>query len=127
MIWLYYLLAGAIGGLLGGMGLGGGTLLMPILTFGLGVTPKVAAWLNLVSFLPAAAVSLVFHVKNKLVVWRETAYLLIFSFVGVAAAFLWGRGLSEEMTRRAFGYFLVMFGSISLFFVLFGYFKKTRK
>ena len=123
---IYFVLAGVVGGLLGGMGLGGGTLLMPILTFVLGVPTKLAAWLNLVSFLPAAAVSAVVHTKSGLVVWRETLYLLCFAFAGIATAFLLGGALSEEKLRHVFGCFLVLFGSISLFFVLFGYFKKKR-
>ena len=116
--------AGVVGGMLGGMGLGGGTLLIPILTFFLGLPTKLAAWLNLVCFLPAATVSLILHAKNRMVAWREMMFLLSFAVVGAAMAFVLGRSISEQTLKRAFGWMLIIFGSISFFSVLFGYFRR---
>ena len=45
------ILAGAIGGIIGGMGMGGGTLLIPLLTIFLGISQKLAQAYNLISFL----------------------------------------------------------------------------
>ena len=56
MVWL--IVAGLAAGILSGMGMGGGTVFIPILTEGLGVPQHAAQWLNLVAFVPAAVVSM---------------------------------------------------------------------
>lgn len=52
MRFLVCLLAGLAGGVLGGMGMGGGTVLIPILTMLCGVPQHMAQSVNLFSFLP---------------------------------------------------------------------------
>ena len=45
-------IAGLVGGILGGMGMGGGTLLVPILTVFLSMAQKTSQFMNLVAFIP---------------------------------------------------------------------------
>ena len=54
-------------GLLGGMGMGGGTILIPALTIFLGVEQHAAQAANLIAFLPMALLSLKIHSGNGLV------------------------------------------------------------
>ena len=124
---VWFVLAGVVGGVLGGMGFGGGTLLLPILTFFLKVPYKLAAWVNLIVFLPTAVVALVLHTKNKMVDWRAAGKLLFFAIVGLGLGFIAMGRVPECVLRRAFGIFLIVVGSISIFFVLFGFFKKKAK
>ena len=72
---MLYVIAGIVGGIIGGMGMGGGTLLIPILTIMLDIPQKTAQAINLVSFIPMAAVTLVIHVKNKLVDKKSIVYV----------------------------------------------------
>lgn len=67
MRFLYLLLAGVAGGVLAGMGMGGGTLTLPLLVLCLNVGQLTAQFANLVAFLPSGAVSLALHIKNGLV------------------------------------------------------------
>jgi uncharacterized membrane protein YfcA len=46
-----YILVGIIGGVLGGMGMGGGTLLIPMLGIFFGLEQHVAQAINLISFI----------------------------------------------------------------------------
>ena len=64
-IWL--VLAGAAGGVIAGMGMGGGTLTIPLLTLALGVEQKLAQAINLIAFVVMAAPVLVIHFKNRLI------------------------------------------------------------
>ena len=64
---LYLILAGVISGVIGGMGMGGGTLLIPILTIFLSFQQKSAQAINLLAFIPMSLVALFIHIKNKLV------------------------------------------------------------
>lgn len=58
MRFIVYMFAGLAGGILGGMGMGGGTVLIPILTIFCGVEQHLAQSANLITFLPMAIFSL---------------------------------------------------------------------
>lgn len=101
------LLCGVAGGVLGGMGMGGGTALIPLLTLGLGLNQSLAQGLNLISFLPMSLLALRVHRKNGLLkgdglIWIIPAAALF----SVPAAFL-ATVLPSEMLKKAFGIFLV--------------------
>ena len=68
------ILASFVGGLIGGMGMGGGTLLIPLLTLFTSLSQQMAQSMNLLSFIPMSIVATVFHIKNKLI---EFPYLLL--------------------------------------------------
>ena len=55
VIWL--IISGVLGGLLGGMGMGGGTLLIPLLTIFCGLNQHLAQAINLIAFIPMAVVA----------------------------------------------------------------------
>ena len=77
---VWYVLTGFFGGLLGGMGMGGGTLLIPMLSLFFSLSQKQAQAVNLIAFLPMAAVALAVHTKNGLVRYK-TALPMLFSGV----------------------------------------------
>ena len=77
MKWLWFLLAGLLGGVLAGMGMGGGTLTIPLLVLALGVDQLTAQFANLTAFLPTGAASLVVHVKNGLIDTKGLAAFII--------------------------------------------------
>ena len=124
---LWLILAGVAGGILGGMGFGGGTLLIPILTFLLGVEYRVAVWINLVAFLPMATVALVMHKKGGLLRWRPILFTLSFALIGLFVGLFVIKSIPESVMRFAFGLFLILIGAISIIFVFIGFFKKKRK
>ncbi len=106
MSFLILLLLGVCGGALGGMGMGGGTLLIPLLTLA-GVPQKLAQALNLLSFLPMSAAALAVHAKNGLL--KKDALLplalpaaLFSALFALLAAFLPARAL-----RTGFAVFLL--------------------
>lgn len=107
MSFLLYLAAGFLSGLLGGMGMGGGTLLIPVLTVFLGVEQHVAQAANLIAFLPMALFSLKIHSRNGLINAQDVWWMIIPAALcaaafGVAAAFL-----PADFLKKAFGAFLV--------------------
>ena len=81
---LLVLLMGLIAGIAGGMGMGGGTFLIPLLGF-LDIPQKAAQAANLIGFLPMAAVALHFHFKNKLVTTKDGWFFIISALVFSAA------------------------------------------
>ncbi len=106
MAFYLFFLCGLLGGLLGGMGMGGGTALIPLLTLLCGVDQAAAQGVNLLSFLPMAAIALAVHEKHGLLEKRGIGLLvfpaLLFSAAGALAAGL----LPGAVLRRGYGLFL---------------------
>ena len=103
-------IAGAICGVLSGMGIGGGTLLMVWLTAVAQISQDEAQGINLLYFLPTAIVSLYFHWKNKLL---KLKVILPAALSGVVTAGLvsWLAGnLDMTLLRKSFGGFLIFAG-----------------
>lgn len=108
MRFLIYLLAGIAGGLLGGMGMGGGTVLIPILTIFCGVEQHLAQSVNLLSFLPMAIFSLKVHFANGLVDTKGILWLIVPAVLLSALGGFFVKDLSGRFLRAAFGIFLCL-------------------
>lgn len=108
---MYYFLlfiVGALSGILGGMGMGGGTLLIPALTFLFDITQKQAQAINLICFIPMAVCSLFIHAKNHLVKLKGITPLVISaSVLSVGASFLL-KLIKGNLQTRFFGGFLCL-------------------
>lgn len=122
MAFLVLILCGFAGGLLGGMGMGGGTALIPLLTL-CGVDQAAAQGVNLLAFLPMAALVLAVHAKAGLLCGRGLVPLvipaLIFSALGALAA----ANLPSDALEKGFGIFLIVLALFRLKGVVFP--KKT--
>ena len=57
--------AGAICGILSGFGLGGGSILLVYMSHIASLDQTQAQGINLIYFIPTAAASLIFHIRNK--------------------------------------------------------------
>lgn len=109
------LLAGGITGILSGFGVGGGTLLLVYMTVFAGLEQPLAQGINLLYFLPAAALALPSHLKNGYI--RKSALLPAIS-AGLLCAALgaWvATGLDSGLLRKLFGVFLLVIGGLELF------------
>lgn len=108
-------LAGIAAGALGGMGMGGGTILIPVLTIFFDAEQKQAQAINLVAFIPMAIASLIIHVKNKRVETKGILWIIIPATVLSLAGSLVAQAINGEILKRIFGGFLLLL-SVAQFF-----------
>ncbi|MGN0798058.1 MAG: TSUP family transporter [Christensenellales bacterium] len=123
-MWFVFVLFGLITGLLGAMGLGGGTVLIPLLSL-VGVGQKEAQLINVLSFVIMALFILIFNIKNKLI---DVFPVLAFSVVAVPFAIvvaLCVQGVNEQALKIVFGIFLLVMGGYELFCYLKKYYSKS--
>ena len=108
MSFLLLLACGFLGGVLGGMGMGGGTALIPLLTIVCGLPQSAAQAINLLAFAPMAAVALSVHAKNGLLV-KEGLFSLVVPacLISVLGALVAAR-LPAVVLSKAFGTFLIV-------------------
>jgi uncharacterized membrane protein YfcA len=110
MIYFWLILTGVVSGSLGGMGMGGGTLLIPILTLFLGIEQKSAQGINLLVFIPMSIVALIVHIKNKLVDFKVGIPIMISGVVFSIVGSLLANSITNENLRKIFGGFLLIVG-----------------
>ena len=104
------IVAGVIGGIVGGMGMGGGTLTIPILTVFLAFEQIQAQGVNLIAFLPMSVVALFIHVKNHLVDFKNTWGLAIVGCIFSLGGALLANHISNVVLRKLFAIFLIGLG-----------------
>ena len=106
---LLLILFGFLSGILGGMGMGGGTLLIPLLSF-LDMTQHTIQAINLISFLPMAIVALIVHSRNGLVCKNKVLYMIIPAVLLATAGSLLTKCVSQSLLRICFGVLLLAIG-----------------
>ncbi|MBE7087469.1 MAG: sulfite exporter TauE/SafE family protein [Clostridiales bacterium] len=122
MEYVWFSVVGIIGGLLGGMGMGGGTLLIPLLTIFCKVGQHTAQAVNLLSFIVMALIVLVIHIRNKLVNFKKVLYIIVPGIATCIGGAYLAKVLSGDLLQRLFGGFLLI---LSIFQFISGL--KTKK
>ena len=112
--WLLPLLAGFGTGILSAWGVGGGTLLLLVMTLFLGVDQTTAQGINLLYFLPTAGVALLSHRKNGLLE-KDVVKAAVPTGLAAAAAAAWvATAVDVAVLRKPFGLFLLYSGMMML-------------
>jgi len=107
MSWLVYVLAGFASGIISGMGIGGGAILIPALTIFLGMEQQAAQKINLLYFLPTAAIALRTHSKNGNIEKKGLLRLTLYGLVGAVAGALIAVQIDGNYLRKGFAVFLL--------------------
>ncbi|MBE7021763.1 MAG: sulfite exporter TauE/SafE family protein [Ruminococcaceae bacterium] len=114
------IIAGFLSGIISGMGIGGGTILIPALSIFLNVGQHEAQGVNLLYFIPTAIISLWVHIKNKAVNFKVAVPVILFGLAGAVGGSLLAGVIEGKLLRRLFGFFLLAMG-------LYEIFKKDKK
>ena len=93
-------LIGFFAGIIGGMGMGGGTILIPALVLFANIDPKLAQSINLLSSIPMTLAALFIHIKNKNV---EYTLVLPIALFGIChRGFFIGRIFEFSNIKKSF-------------------------
>ena len=111
---MLFALIGFFAGIIGGMGMGGGTILIPALILFASIDPKIAQSINLLSSVPMTLMALIIHIKNKNVVFKLVLPIALFGVLGAIFGSFVANYLSSEMLRKIFGVFLLIVGSFEI-------------
>ncbi len=103
-------LIGFASGAISGLGLGGGTVLMPLMTAFVGLSQLEAQCANLIAYLPSASVALRAHIRARRVDGALVRKLLIWGFLGMAAGIAVAFFLPNAWLKKGFAVFLIGVG-----------------
>ena len=108
--WPVAVSVGTVLGFLSGLGIGGGSLLILWLTLVLDMDPSAARGINLLFFLPAAAVACFFRWKQGCIQWKLLLPAILGGCVSAAVCSLLSLGMDMELLKKLFGGLLIVTG-----------------
>ena len=119
MEFVWFLLISVASGILAGMGMGGGTLLIPALTIIMGVEQVVAQSINLLVFVPCAIVCCIIYSKQKIVDFKTGWKIALSASIVSVIAVLFAVKIESKILSIVFGSFVAMLGvaQIVAFFI----------
>ena len=112
--WLLPVLAGFCTGILSAWGVGGGTLLLLLMTLFFGVAQADAMAINLLYFLPTAAMGVVSHARNGLLEKNSLCAAVPWGAAAAVGGALLATAVDTDALRRPFGVYLLLAATGSL-------------
>ncbi|MFA5528656.1 MAG: sulfite exporter TauE/SafE family protein [Peptostreptococcales bacterium] len=107
-------LIGFLSGILSGMGIGGGSILIPSLIFFTDISQHQAQGINLIVFVPAAISALFIHNKNKYIEYKLAVPIIISGVIFALIGSLLASKISPDYLRNIFAIFLLIVGILEL-------------
>ncbi len=111
---MLFVLIGFLAGIIGGMGMGGGTILIPALVIFASINPKIAQSVNLLSSIPMTIFALFIHIRRNNVERSIVFPLAITGVIGAIFGSFVANYISAEILRKLFGCFLLIVGILEI-------------
>ena len=110
MQFLWFILAGLGSGVIAGMGMGGGTFLIPIITLLLGVAQSEAQLINLIVFSLSSIIVLIIQAKNKLLDFSYSWIVMIPACIVSVLGAIFAVSLGGKVLKICFAVFICFVG-----------------
>jgi len=99
---------GVISGTVSGTGMGGGTILILILSVFMGIDQHVAQGANLIFFVPTSISAIIITFKEKLINWKVGIPVAISGIIGAIIGAKISVNMDVNRLKRYFGIFLIL-------------------
>ena len=120
------ILIGLVSGIVSGTGMGGGTILIFLLSFLMGVEQHVAQATNLIFFIPTSIVAIIVNLKNKNIDTQLAIFISVFGILGAIIGANISIHTDVQILKKCFGGFLAIV-AIQEIYAIFKLYKKQYK
>lgn len=121
------ILVGLVSGIVSGMGMGGGSILILLLSLFVGVEQHVAQATNLVFFIPTAFVAIIINAKQKYIDYKTAIPVVITGVIGAIIGAMVATKMDVVHLKKYFGYFLLLIAVFEIYSLIKKYiFLKNR-
>ena len=112
------ILIGIISGIVSGTGMGGGTILIFLLTFLCGIEQHQAQATNLIFFIPTSIVAIIVNIRNKNIDFKLAAIISIFGILGAIIGANLSIHTEVNALKKCFGIFLAIIGTHEIYTII---------
>ena len=102
------IIIGLISGIISGTGMGGGTILIFLLSFVMGIEQHIAQATNLIFFVPTSIMAIIVNIKNKNIDLKLGILISIFGVLGAIVGANISVNMDVQSLRKYFGVFLAI-------------------
>ncbi len=120
------ILIGIVSGIVSGTGMGGGTILIFLLSFMLGIEQHVAQATNLIFFIPTAIVAIIVNLKNKNIDMKLAILISVFGIFGAIIGANISIHIDVAILKKCFGVFLAIVTLNEIYSIFKLYVKKYK-
>ena len=111
------ILIGILSGIISGTGMGGGTILIFLLVYVIGLDQHIAQATNLIFFIPTSIIAIIINLKNKNIALKTAIFVSVFGILGAI--------IGANILRKCFGIFLAII-AIHEIYTIIKWYKKNK-
>ena len=121
------IIIGLVSGIVSGTGMGGGTVLILLLSLIMGIEQHIAQATNLVFFVPTSISAIITNWKYKLVDKKVALWVSVFGVIGAITGAIISSKTNVEELKKYFGIFLAMIAVFEIYSFFRQYIFKRKK
>ena len=120
------ILIGIISGIISGTGMGGGTILIFLLSFMLGIEQHIAQATNLIFFIPTSIVAIIVNLKDKNIDLKIASIISVAGIIGAIIGAKLAVFTDVKSLKKYFGYFLAIIALNEIYSLIKWYIKSKK-
>ena len=126
MKYIFIVIISCFSGIISGMGMGGGTFLIPALTLFFNYSQKISQVTNIICFIVVSLLCIPIYIKKKLIDFKTVIFIAIPASIFSSFLSILSTKVSSEFLKICFVIFVIIFG---FFYLIKTYFhlKKRKK
>jgi len=105
-------LSGVIAGIISGLAMGGGVILIAILTYITTYSQASLQTVNLIYYIPTAIFSVLVYRKNKNIDYKIAVKIILWGIVPTVIGAIIANNISTEVLRKIFAFYLIVVGVV---------------
>lgn len=118
---------GFISGIVSGLGMGGGTVLILLLSLFLGIEQHIAQATNVIFFVPTAIAAIIIFIKNKNINFKLGIPICMFGIIGAIIGAKISTIMNVATLRKYFGIFLILIAIHEIYYLYKTYRKEKNR
>ena len=112
------IITGIIAGSISGLGMGGGTILILVLSNFVGLEQHIAQATNLVFFIPTAIAAIVINLKQKLINIKLAFVIILSGVIGAIMGAELANNIDANSLKKYFGIFLLIISANEIYWLV---------
>lgn len=117
---------GLVSGIVSSLGMGGGTILILLLSIFLNTEQHIAQATNLVFFVPTSITAIIMNIKNKKINWKVSKDIIIYGVIGAFIGSQISNYLPNLKLKKVFGIFLLFIAFFQIYEIYSSYTKNKK-
>ena len=106
---------GIISGIVTSLGMGGGAILILLLSLFTKLDQHLIQGSNLIFFIPTSITAIIFNIKNKTINYKVSIKIIICGVVGALIGSYTSFIIDENILKKCFGIFLIFIATFEIF------------